>query len=128
MSLILGVPLGATRALLGRVAPTVGGTGPARLGALALQGALAEPIGPGSREDEVVHALWWLVVELADRLPLVMLLDDVHWADEVTLRWLRITGRRATDLPLALVVTARPAMPGRPHGSLAAETSFRLLA
>ena len=60
--------------------------GPARLGLLALDGALADPSGPGSRSDEVVHALWWLIVELADDRPLALFLDDAQWADELTLQ------------------------------------------
>ena len=98
--------------------------GPARLGVLALDGALADPSGPGSRSDEVVHALWWLIVELADERPLALFLDDAQWADELTLRLLR-TGRAArVELPLALVVAARPAGPGQRHAVLAAERAF----
>ncbi len=60
------VPLAGARALLGRAARDVAPDGPARLGVLALDGGLSDPGGPGSRGDEVVHALWWLIVELAD--------------------------------------------------------------
>ena len=66
--------------------------GPARLGVLALDGALAEPSGLGSRADEVVHALWWLIVELADEQPLALIVDDAQWADDLTLRLLRMVG------------------------------------
>ncbi len=98
--------------------------GPARLGVLALDGALWEPSSPGSRSDEVVHALWWLIVELTDQRPLALLLDDAQWADGLTLRLLRMAARRARELPLALVVAARPAAPGQAHAVLAAERAF----
>jgi DNA-binding CsgD family transcriptional regulator len=122
-----GVPLAAARALFARASRGVDMEGPARLGALALRGALADPAGPGSRADEVVHALWWLIVELADEQPLAVFLDDAHWADELSLRLLRLVARRAPDLPLALIVAARPAAPGQPHAMLAAERAFRRL-
>ena len=118
------VPLAAARVLLGRPARGVSRDGPARLGVLALEGALAEPSGPGSRADEVVHALWWLIVELADERPLVLALDDAQWADDLTLRLLRMVARRAPELPLALIVAARPALPGGRHSMLAAEHAF----
>ena len=91
-----GVPFAGARVLLGRAARNVPPDGPARLGVLALDGALPDPSGPGSRGDEVVHALWWLIVELADEQPLALFLDDAQWADELTLALLRMAARRAS--------------------------------
>ena len=119
-----GVPFAGARVLLGRAARDVPPDGPARLGVLALDGALPDPTGPGSRGDEVVHALWWLIVELADEQPLALFLDDAQWADELTLALLRMAARRATELPLALVVAARPAGAGHAHAVLGAERAF----
>ena len=121
------VPLAAARVLLGRAARGVAPDGPARLGVLALEGALASASGAGSRADEVVHALWWLVVELADEQPLVLIVDDAQWADDLTLQLLRMVARRAGDLPLALIAAARPAAPGARHALLAAERAFARL-
>ncbi len=118
------VPFAGARVLLGRAARDVAPDGPARLGVLALEGALPDPSGPGSRSDEVVHALWWLIVELADEQPLALFLDDAQWADELTLGLLRLAARRAAELPLALVVAARPAAAGQRHAVLAAERAF----
>jgi DNA-binding CsgD family transcriptional regulator len=122
-----GVPFAAARVLLGRAARDVASDGPARLGVLALAGALSDPSGPGSRGDEVVHGLWWLIVELADEQPLALVLDDAQWADELTLALVRMAARRATALPLALVVAARPAAAGHRHAVLSAERSFMRL-
>ena len=119
------VPLAAARELLARAARGVAPDGPASLGVLALDGGLSDPSGPGSRSDEVVHALWWLIVELADEQPLALFLDDAQWADELTLQLLRLAARRARELPLALVVAARPAAPGQRHAGLAAERCVR---
>ena len=118
------VPLAAARELLTRAARGVAPGGPASLGVLALDGGLSDPSGPGSRSDEVVHALWWLIVELADEQPLALFLDDAQWADQLTLQLLRLAARRARELPLALVVGARPAAPGHAHLVLTAERSF----
>ena len=118
------VPLAGARVLLARAARGVAPDGPARLGVLALGGALADPSGPGSRPDEVVHALWWLIVELAEERPLALVLDDAQWADDLSLRLLRMAARRAGELPLALFVAARPAAPGHRHAALLAERAF----
>lgn len=107
------IPLAGARLLLARAR----GSG---LGAQALSDALAEP-GHGSRADEVVHALWWLIAELAEE-PLVLVFDDAQWADQLTVALLRIVARRASDLALALIVAARPGT------SLAAERAFALVA
>src|SRR5262252_4477218 len=40
--------------------------------------------------------------------PLVLLLDDLHWVDEGSLDWVRHLLRNARDLPLFVVMVARP--------------------
>ena len=72
--------------------------------------ALAAPVVAGS--GEVVagagpHGLYWLTVNLADRAPLVLAVDDVHWADEASLRFLGYLARRLDGLPVLLVLAAR---------------------
>src|SRR6478672_1963334 len=118
------VPLAGARELFVQAARGMARDGPARLGLLALDGALSDPSWPGSRSDEVVNALWWLIVELADDRPLALFLDDAQWADDLTLRLLRTAARRAVELPLALVVAARLAGPGHRYAGLAAERAF----
>jgi len=44
---------------------------------------------------------------LAARRPVVLLLDDLHWADPASLDLLRFVGRRLTDIPLLLLATYR---------------------
>ena len=61
---------------------------------------------------------------MADDRPLALFLDDAQWADDLTLRLLRTAARRVVELPLALVVAARPAGPGQRHAGLAAERAF----
>ncbi|WFE27704.1 AAA family ATPase [Solwaraspora sp. WMMD791] len=68
---------------------------------------------------DVVHALYWLCSNLAERGPLLLAVDDVHWADEASLRFLSHLARRVSHLPVLLVLATRPAW--RQGRSLAAQ-------
>jgi tetratricopeptide (TPR) repeat protein len=59
-----------------------------------------------------MHGLYWLAANLATRQPLVLLADDLHWADTASLRWLVFLAERVEDLPLLLLGATRPAEPG----------------
>ena len=48
-----------------------------------------------------------LLEHVAARQPLVLVLEDMHWADEMSLRLLAFVCRRLTAWPALLVVTAR---------------------
>jgi DNA-binding SARP family transcriptional activator len=48
-----------------------------------------------------------LVEKLAARQPLVIVLEDLHWADEMSLRLLTFVSRRVQAWPVLLIVTAR---------------------
>ncbi len=48
-----------------------------------------------------------LIACLTDRSPVVIILEDLHWADEMSLRLLQFLVRRVPALPLLLVATAR---------------------
>jgi len=56
---------------------------------------------------------------LSDR-PTLVVLEDVHWADEATLDLLRFLGRRLGDLPVLVVATSREDQvpPGHPLATL----------
>ncbi|MGZ6564866.1 MAG: helix-turn-helix transcriptional regulator [Solirubrobacteraceae bacterium] len=56
----------------------------------------------------VLHGLYWLTANLADRRPLLIAVDDAHWADEPSLRWLAHLARRIEGLDVALLVALRP--------------------
>ncbi len=53
------------------------------------------------------HGLYWLSVQLADVQPLCLLVDDAHWADEPSLRFVDFLARRLDGLAIAVVVAAR---------------------
>ena len=44
----------------------------------------------------------------AERAPVIVFIDDAHWADEPTLGWLHHLARSAKDSPLAILMTYRP--------------------
>jgi DNA-binding CsgD family transcriptional regulator len=88
--------------------------GPAALASVAVGTELA-----GDRDGRapdsafpVVHALYWLTTNLAEREPLALFVDDAHWADALSLRFLDYLAARLEGLPVVVVVAARPAEPG----------------
>jgi DNA-binding CsgD family transcriptional regulator len=80
---------------------------------------LAAPIfGLGGDELEVgaaessLYGLFWLLVGLAESGPLVLAIDDAHWSDGASLRFVRYLGQRLDGLPILFALAARPNEPG----------------
>src|SRR5207302_623591 len=48
-----------------------------------------------------------LLAELAHASPLLVVLEDLHWADDMSLRLLSFIARRLADRPILALVTAR---------------------
>jgi predicted ATPase len=107
------LPFGVVRQLL---EPVVAGSSAAeRELLLAGAAALARPVlfstDPGAGAEpsfSALHGLYWLTVNLADSRPLLVAVDDAHWADTASLRWLLYLARRLVGVPLALVLATRP--------------------
>jgi DNA-binding SARP family transcriptional activator/ABC-type cobalamin/Fe3+-siderophores transport system ATPase subunit len=53
------------------------------------------------------EAISELLKRLTRRQPLVVVLEDAHWADEMSVRLLAFLGRRLHEVPLLVVVTVR---------------------
>jgi DNA-binding NarL/FixJ family response regulator len=70
---------------------------------------VAEPGGDASYA--ALHGLYWLIVNLASEEPLLLAIDDLHWADRPSLRFLVYVARRLEGLPVLLAATLRPAEP-----------------
>ncbi|MGO9957197.1 MAG: helix-turn-helix transcriptional regulator [Solirubrobacteraceae bacterium] len=83
--------------------------GVARIGARALGVGEGEPLAD---RFAAIHGLYWLCANRAERGPLVVMVDDVQWADDSSLAWLGYLARRAGDLPLLLVLGLRSGDPG----------------
>ena len=54
-----------------------------------------------------LHGLYWLVVNMTERGPLVLAVDDAHWADEPSLRFLLHLAHRLAGLPVTLALAVR---------------------
>lgn len=89
-------------------------------GAAALARPLFDPSEVGGGEPDVlfsrVHGLYWLTSNLAEAGPLVIAIDDVHWSDSPSLRFLLYLAHRLEDSPVALVVALRPEEQGSGSG------------
>ena len=93
-----------------------------RARALAGAGAAARPVfeslepAPSADAPDAsfasLHGLFWLMLNLAAERPLVLAIDDLHWCDRPSLRFLAYLTRRLDGLPVLLAVTLRTTEPG----------------
>jgi tetratricopeptide (TPR) repeat protein len=68
--------------------------------------------GERERLPSLLHGLFWLTANLAERSPVVLAVDDLHWSDESSLRFFLFLAARLEGLPISLIVTARQGEPG----------------
>jgi DNA-binding CsgD family transcriptional regulator len=91
--------------------------GAARPARLLLDGPGPGRAEPGPAADDPAHAtlhgLYRLTADLAARTPLLLAVDDAHWADAASLRWLSHLAARVESLPLLLLLAVRSG-PGQP--------------
>src|SRR5207249_3567449 len=66
----------------------------------------AEPAATDSSLARL-HGLYWLTANLAARRPLLVTVDDLHWCDLPSLRWIAYVLPRIEGIDLALVVGVR---------------------
>jgi DNA-binding CsgD family transcriptional regulator/DNA polymerase III delta prime subunit len=92
------------------------GAGAGRAGLFAGGAAPAARLfEPGERRPpgadvgfEALHSLYWLVVNIADQAPVLVLVDDCQWADRDSLRFLGYLAQRIEGLPITMVLARRP--------------------
>jgi len=70
----------------------------------------AEPAADSSLGT--LHGLYWLTANLAEQRPLLLAVDDLHWCDLPSLRWLAYLLPRMEGLAMIVVVGLRPEEPG----------------
>ena len=113
LALERGFPFGIVRQL---IEPVRAAAGPGEWdelldGAAGLAARVFDSAAVGSVEDDIpyatTHGLYWLVANLAARGPLLIAVDDVHWADAPSLRWLSHLAARIDGLPAALLLGVR---------------------
>lgn len=71
--------------------------------------AVDEPIGrpAGDAMFALLHGLHWLLADRTESGPLLLCVDDVHWADRPSLAFLDYLAPRLDGLPLLVVVAYR---------------------
>jgi DNA-binding CsgD family transcriptional regulator/tetratricopeptide (TPR) repeat protein len=82
---------------------------PLRHAALAEILRSAGPSGgtAGATTEVVLERLLELLDEATPSSPIVLVVEDLHWADRATCEALMVVARRVTELPACLVVTSR---------------------
>lgn len=88
----------------GLAAPIVAG------GDVSAAGAAGSPDAPFAGQ----HGLYWLAENLASSQPLLLMVDDAHWADLPSLRFLAYLARRLDGVPAGFLVGVRTGEPGSP--------------
>jgi DNA-binding CsgD family transcriptional regulator len=63
---------------------------------------------PAEGSFAVLHGLYWLSANVAFHRPTVLAIDDLHWADAPSLRWLLYLTRRLDGVPCLVVAGTRP--------------------
>jgi DNA-binding SARP family transcriptional activator len=69
---------------------------------------IGDPPAPGTTDVHLIfESVTQLMRNVASRAPTLLVLEDLHWADEMSARLLAFAGRRFADRPVLLVATAR---------------------
>ena len=85
-------------------------SGQARFAAAVLGMELEDALAAPAAETvyPAIHGLYWMTLNLGEASPLALLVDDAHWADGASVRFLSYLAPRLADLPVMLAVAARP--------------------
>ena len=87
-------------------------------GAAKLALPILEPGGEETADNpelmyQRLHGLYWVIANLARQQPLLICVDDAQWADEASMAAERFLSLRIADLPMVLLLAARPAEVGQ---------------
>ncbi len=72
------------------------------------EAAMAE----GDASFAALHGLFWVALNLAAEGPLVLAIDDLHWCDRPSLRFVAYLARRLEGQPILVAATIRSGEPG----------------
>jgi DNA-binding CsgD family transcriptional regulator len=80
-------------------------------GAAALARRAFEAAEVATFDDDVpyatMHGVFWLAANLAAQRPLALVVDDGHWADRASMRWLVHLARRLDGVPMVVILATR---------------------
>jgi DNA-binding CsgD family transcriptional regulator len=85
--------------------------GAAALAERALAPEAGEPAPGGDAMHAATRGLVWLASNLGERGPAVFVIDDIHWADAPSLRWLALLARSLDELRIGAVCAVRAGEP-----------------
>ena len=85
--------------------------GAARLAERVLAAEAEQPVLAGDAMHAAVRGLVWLASNLGERGATVLVVDDVHWADAPSLRWLALLARSLAELRIGVVCAVRSGEP-----------------
>lgn len=92
-------------------------------GAAALSAPLFEPaqLGaePAADAFAFLHGLYWLTAGVTASGPILLAIDDLHWCDLASLRWLAYLLPRLEELEVLIVIGLREGERGEDPGMLA---------
>src|SRR5581483_9633055 len=77
--------------------------GAAELSARLFASAPKDVVREGSESSfAILHGLYWLAANFALSTPTLLMVDDLHWADEPSVQWLLYLARRLDDRQLPM--------------------------
>lgn len=96
-----------------------------------LQPAAHEDDSSLTDEFHLIHSLYWLIANLADSRPLVLIADDLQWGDDLSLRFLIYLTQRLNSLPVTIIGAVRTGDPAADQElvirlTVEADTALRL--
>ncbi len=100
-------------------AALAGAAEPARAVFEAASMVAGEGDAPRDSSFATLHGLYWLTLNLTGRGPLMLAIDDLHWVDRASLRFLSYLAPRVEGLALFVAVGLRSGEPGTDPALLA---------
>jgi DNA-binding CsgD family transcriptional regulator len=94
--------------------------GPAPAPSLAAARAPEDAIQPADRRFTLVHSLYWLTSNISRSAPIAFVVDDCHWADAPSMRFLAYINGRCEQLGALAILTVRDGEPSIAEELLAA--------
>ena len=72
------------------------------------EGYVSESLSPTGRKKRILKAVWEALLSRANQQPVLLIMEDLHWADASTLDWVDLLMTRLSTHPILVVGTTRP--------------------
>ena len=69
--------------------------------------AQARGSGPALNPSAVLHGLYWLSANISLGEPVLLVIDDAHWADDASIAFLAYLAHRVDELPILVAYASR---------------------